>query len=154
MIKSFVNSFANSYNYYIGNQTFPTPEKQENKVQEITENADLTRDLVLRVCIISQFDPAVEINEKLWAVTLIVDKTIFHACIIIEGVKEKFGPFFRITDLKRPSISTDPNAIPHCCFFSIKFGTVYLSKKKKPPLDLKSMDSYINPLCKSTDTFT
>jgi hypothetical protein len=136
MIRNFVNSLANSYNHYAGNQTFPAPKKEEDQAREPIESTDVTRDLALRISLVSQIDPSVEVNEKLWAVTLIVDSSVFHARLLIEGVEKGFGPFFRTTDLKRPCINTDPNAIPNCCFLSIKFGTVYLSEKKHPPIDL------------------
>lgn len=143
-IKQGVNTLASFYNDFSGYQPSASVNRIDYHQDRQVEDGDFPYH-------VSQFDPNVKSDNKMWAVTLIVDHTIFHAKIIVEGVEENFGPFFQIADLKRPSIDMARSFAAACCC-CINVGSICLSNKKHPPLNLKDCkgksDTWLRPKAK------
>lgn len=112
-------------------------------VEEFHSIEDLARDMVLSERHVSQLDGVTEFNESIWAVTAVIDKGAFnfHTRLVIEGVDQEFGPFFRVAHLKG-GMSTDIKSVSEAFWFCFtEAGYVDINEPKKLPLRLDSYKS-------------
>jgi hypothetical protein len=131
--------------YVSGFYQLPTPTLEgEKPVVEKSHSIDNPmRDMMLSERHISQLDGVTEFNESMWAVTAVIDKGAlnFHTRLVIEGVDQKFGPFFQVAHLKG-GMCTNIKSVSEAFWFCFtEVGYVDINAPKKLPLRLDSYKS-------------
>ncbi len=121
------------------NQPYSSTNLKDNPNDEVA----LQTGLVFEMNIKSKFNSEIEVNQKMWAVTLVVDNTnsyitTFHTRIVFEGIKEDIGPFFQIAHLQGPKTWRNPQEISNCWFGWSKSGKV--QPGRMIPLSEKTLD--------------